>query len=66
MPEDDMLEAELLPVVTIELPDIDTQVFGRCFTEPFGDMLLSPRNLMAWKVPKVTENFERFGGGTWI
>lgn len=48
IPEVDMFEAELLPVVTIELPDIDTQAFCRCFTELLGDMVFKPRNLIAY------------------
>lgn len=47
IPEVDMFDAELLPVVTMELPEMDTQAFWRCFTELLGDMVFKPRNLIA-------------------
>lgn len=49
------VEAVLLPVV-MELAELDRHVFwGRCFTELLGLMVLSPRNLMAYR--KIVEKF---------
>jgi hypothetical protein len=47
-PEELMLDVELLPVVTIELPELDMHVLCRCFTELLGLIVFKPRNLIAW------------------
>lgn len=37
----------VLEVVTMELPELDMQVRGRCFTELLGLIVLRPRNFIA-------------------